>query len=447
MKSFYTSWYRILLPACVLVLMLCFNFYIQSDSFYFSHFSGDQSIYVGLAEKLDKSNFKEYNLRGIDLKTKNQFVEYQSSSDTKGNLLRQMEGSGILFYDQDLFHNPPFFSYLIVFSHRLFSPKDNYKVLLKAASCDRKDALQGQFYCCIIPILSSALLLLCTFFIGKYLFSDTIGLMSAFLLMISPVQILASRRVWADTTLSFFVTFSILLFYLYLARKKNIFLISSSIVFACALLVKSSAVITIMPILVLYCVYKENLQENFLKKYLDLAVYFAIIFVITLPWYKNVMQVFGNPFFIPSQEGISKISWWFVYLKSRPWYTYLLGIPYQIPLYSLGYISICFLLFKKEKRKEEIFLGVWFLSYLSVLMYLISKSEILGPEHRYMLPAYPALAILSSNLINNIRIFLNKRFNAIISTSIITLLIGLCAVWSLNIVFEFGGFDIIQVPF
>ena len=58
---------RIALVIFLLTLILLFSFYIRQGTFWISHWMGDQSIYLGLAMKMDRFGFSGYNIRGIDI--------------------------------------------------------------------------------------------------------------------------------------------------------------------------------------------------------------------------------------------------------------------------------------------------------------------------------------------------------------------------------------------
>src|SRR5204863_1671388 len=85
---------------------------------------------------------------------------------------------------------------------------------------------------------------------------------------------------------------------------------------------------------------------------------------------------------------------WWIFLKSRPWYTYLVSIPAMVPLYLLGFYGLATV--GRWRARRAWLLGVWFVSFLAVMMVVTRLSEQLGPDSRYLLPAYPPLAILTA---------------------------------------------------
>ncbi len=433
----------------IIVILAC-NLLLMSRSFYATHAIGDERVYVGVAMKLDRHGFEEYNLKRIDLVPKNGFLEYAYSADPKGNLLDRYESVGTPFYNQPLFHAPPLFPYLLNFSHGLFASGLPYTVLStdfkSIKDIGNSEKFAAQFYCTIVPIASGILLVLCCFFLGKVIFSTAIGFITAILITISPIHLLSSQRIWADTPLALLVACAMLFSYIYATRGSSIALVLSAISFAAALLTKNSTVIAIAPILYCY-LHRGKAAGATFRSYLGFLAFTLLVILLTLPWYRAVVGAYGTPFFNPSQGGISETHSWFALINSRPWYTYLVGIPYQVPLYLLGYFSIAALLFNRVRGEGEVLLSVWFLSYLIIVSYYTHRNEMLGPDHRYMLPAYPALAILSAGCLNRVRVYLNRKSNPIVGNGLTVLLVAACVIWSLSIAFKYLDNVLIPVPF
>src|SRR5947209_8515734 len=126
LKRFYKG---VLIISIVLLFL-----YRASDTLICDHATGDQRAYLGMAMKLDRFGFKEYNLYHI---SRTYFVgglEYVYSEEERGELLEAYISEGNEFFERPLYHVPPLLSYLLSLSHRIFSPGAGYKILYPSAA-------------------------------------------------------------------------------------------------------------------------------------------------------------------------------------------------------------------------------------------------------------------------------------------------------------------------
>lgn len=442
-----------LITALSLTAVLVINIVINSNTFYMHHITGDQRTYLGAAMKLDKAGFKGYNLRRINIAASGQFIKYYySEKEEKGDLLTMLEREGTLFYTTPVFVSPPLFPYLITFSHRLFARDKPYLAVLRDKDprpwpVRSKDKFLAQFYCTFVPLLFGLFLVLVSFFIGKFLFSDLVGIFSALLVSISPIYILASQRIWADTTLSLFIALSALLCYLAASKDSLKFLILSGISFGLGLLTKNSAALILFTIIGCFYIYGRQ-ARGLLRTNLNIVLFVVIGILVAFPWYIVATKAFGTPLHTPFQEGIWDKMDWFKFLNTRPWYTFLVDIPFQVPLYIFGYLAVLLTVFRKNRLNHHLFLGLWFVSFLIFLTHGTHTNKMLGPDNRYMLPAYPALAVLSASLIDKLRGFLSKKLGFALASIFTGVLFTGCSIWSLRLIFKIVHFaDVIVAPF
>jgi len=421
--------------------VLAIGIFLRTNSFYLRHNTGDQRAYVGVAAKLDHLGFSEYNLRRINIAPDEDFLIYSiADKNDEGDLMRQLKKEGTSFYDLPLFHAPPLFAYAIMLSHRLFADGKPYRVVYYNESKEEitktrpKNKLYGQFYCTIIPIFFNCLTILFCFLLGKFLFSARIGILSALLMAVSPASILASQRIWADEVLTFFILATMLFWYLAVYRNSLFFSILTGCSYGLSFLTKDSSLLLFLPLIAcLYISPEDNVRTKIPKIDLKLVLFIIITVLITLPWYLTVIKHYGTPFYNPHEAGISSRVQWFAFIKQRPWYTYLFGIPFQVPIYVIGYIGILIAMFKLTKDRKGLFLAVWFLSYLIILTITTKMNEMLGPDHRYMLPAYPALAILSSKYIDTIRIKINNKTHILFGNLLVLIVLIVSCYWSVKV--------------
>jgi 4-amino-4-deoxy-L-arabinose transferase-like glycosyltransferase len=258
------------------------------------------------------------------------------------------------------------------------------------------------------------------------------SIISMALIAVSPATVLASERIWADTLLAALVTLTFLFLLYYLRSQRLIFLILSATGYGLALLTKNTALL-LGPALLLAAIYFSNRNGGGRKSSLFIMVIFSIlVLILTAPWYYCVYKTFGTPLFDPKQEGISKVYFWWAFQKSRPWYTYLVSIPTMVPLFLLGYYRVVGLL-RQRKLSSEVLLGVWFLSFFISIILITQFSEMLGPDSRYMLPAYPPLAILAASQIMRFKGWLASRFSASVARFAIIASLIICGAWSYSL--------------
>src|SRR5439155_5513916 len=105
-----------------------------SDTFVSDHATGDQRGYVGIAMKLQRSGFREYNLFHISRVAFPGGLEYVWSQERDAELIEALRSEGMGFLAHTLFHSPPLFPYFLYFSHRMFAPGIGYDVLFPAAA-------------------------------------------------------------------------------------------------------------------------------------------------------------------------------------------------------------------------------------------------------------------------------------------------------------------------
>jgi 4-amino-4-deoxy-L-arabinose transferase-like glycosyltransferase len=184
--------------------------------------------------------------------------------------------------------------------------------------------------------------------------------------------------------------------------------------------------------------------KGFIKVLTDIKLWaFGIAaFLVTLPWFWIVTQTYGNPLHFPTQEGGKELMAWLELVRSRPWYTYPVDIVFQNPL--MGF-ALCSFFISFGKKGLKFFLAGWFLIFYIALMVMVE-----GKENRYMLPAYPALAIMASVVLYRCRDIVNRITTRGLGDAMVLVLLAVSSVWSIKIAnhYTFAGFvDWIPLPF
>jgi hypothetical protein len=425
----------------LLLVILTFAILVRIPTFKLPHDNGDQLFYLGLAMKLDKFGVSGYTLRGIDLKGNSSILGLFPAGEQKGSLLENLDRAGAHYYDEPLFHRPYGFAYALMFSHRMLDRGKQYLTLNTSARDEKgrvysKDAGTNwalQFYAAVVPFLFSIFFILATYFLARMLFSERIALISAFLISISPIEILSSQKIWADTMLSFFVVLTVLLFFL--AKEKDNLLLSFMAGVACgvAVLVKQTAGFILIAFLI-YHLWQNKaglLRLNKLPRIIFDKHLIAIalgVLIVCFHWFFIITKTYGHPLYSPSKAGIEYQSQWFMILRQRPRFLYLVSIPYLVPIFSLVYFSIIVGPFIRGFiNDKKAFLIIWLLSFSGIIMILGAK------ENRYMLPAYPAIAMLSADLLQKIGGAIDKRLKGYFADIFIVVVLLACAFWSVPI--------------
>ena len=427
----------------IILLILIFAASIRFSTFTLPHDNGDQVFYLTLAMKLDQLGFSGYSLRNVDEKFNNQILGFFLSETQKGSMLKNLESAGVHYYDQPLFHRPYFFPYSLMLSHRIFSRNNPFFTLkttyynnqTHAKTFNAQTIWYLQLYAAFIPFLFSLLFIFTTFLLAKEFYTKKIALISAFLIAISPIDILSSQKIWADTMLSFLVTLSVLTYFISRKKLNSFVYFATGLIIGCSILVKQTGGFIVIAILIFSLFYEKKVSLNlsqFFKRILNKNNFLILlgIFVITLHWFASVYNIYGDPLFGPKPEhSAMEQEGWFMTISQRPAYLYLIAIPYLVPVFLLSYFVILLGPFIKgfiDEKKS--FLIIWILTYFCLLSFIFNTRE-----NRYMLPAYPAIAILSAVVLHNIGDFINKHFKTKLGGFIIVSILLFCAMWSVPI--------------
>ena len=464
--------------------ILCLAFLIRINTFWIPHWQGDQSQYLSLSLKLDSFGFSQYNLRGVNIqyfspKGNNDiciiFPVLAKDKNTTGVILTALEGAGGRKYDTPLFHLPPAFPYALMLSHKTFTEKNTPYLSVESNKKLLRMSLffKAQFYAVIVPLFFDIGLILCTFFIGRTLFNNRVGLYASLMLGVNAVNILSSQRIWADTMLSFFIALSALLFVIALKKDRRSLLLFLSGIFAgvaimCkqtagfyvfaivafmiitnkswyALLIGSvlaflaGAFITKQPLqdflinntsflLFFYVVSFFRLREdkdalNFknLRPAFDknLLIFIVPIILVTGFWFFSMFTQTGDPLHLPKQSAnklilTKDIKLWNNILFERPQgrFLYFIGIPMIFPLFLLALVSIKEFLRNLVQTliKKDYDYRFLFL-WLIILFFFYNLGT--NREHRLMLPAYSSLAVLSAYMLDKFQGESRKVFSRV----------------------------------
>ncbi|MBI4335630.1 MAG: hypothetical protein HY589_03135, partial [Candidatus Omnitrophica bacterium] len=159
----------------------------------------------------------------------------------------------------------------------------------------------------------------------------------------------------------------------------------------------------------------------------ELAIFCLSAISICGFWYAKITSVYGSPWYMPYQEGIEKTSGWFAMLSRRPRYGQFYYFVYLSPIFILFYFEILISLSKRYFTPERLLCLIWF--FLAALFLTLIPAK----EERYMLSAYPPIAILSSVAMERIRRKLNAALRIQpVGDIVIILIVAMTCVWSIK---------------
>jgi hypothetical protein len=183
----------------------------------------------------------------------------------------------------------------------------------------------------------------------------------------SPVVLIAAFKVWSDLPAAAFIAWSVVVWRRSGSAKGAA---ASGLLFALAVLTRVQC-LAVLPLFLARCDRKK-------------LVSWAAVFVpIVLPWFLLMNAVYGSPIYFPHIEGAKSADPWLRKVL-RPWHAYLS---------LLVILSPAFLMVFGALKRAFVFYMVWFLSVLAPLIYFLLSPTYVGVEERYLILAYPALAV------------------------------------------------------
>jgi hypothetical protein len=420
------------------VAALAFSAMWNARTVRIGHAHGDQRAYVAMAMKFEHfgRSAAAYRLHDVRMRRQGDLVVYTPHEDGEGDLLRQLKAEGTPFYEQPLFHAPPSFAAAIWAAHRVLAADRPFAVLApdraatSALSWRERWAAQG--YAVIVPWLAALGLVLVAAALGALLGGGAAAALAAWLLAVAPAQALCAQRVWADSLLALCVGAAALAFWRALRRDSWRLALLAGVALGLALCTKNNAVLAVF-VLGFACLDHEL---SWRRRVVGFALSCAVATALVLPWYIEAQRAFGTPWFNPQQPGIAQSHAWFAAINARPWSSYFVATAWQNPAFAVALIgSFVWLLRARGILRWTAF---WCLLYIVVLSVETARSEMLGPDERYLLPAYPALAALSA------RWCVLRRGRA---RSVVCVALALSAAWSLWLAQRHWDADLILAPF
>jgi len=254
----------------------------------------------------------------------------------------------------------------------------------------------GEWQTRLVPLLSTfgtAILLL---LYGRFLKSWRFGLTAA-LIFLAALQVFALARYDApEMPLLFFLTGSFITLHLYLEGRGKLFLPLSGLFLSLALLTKGIPFLALyLGTAALYLLLKWVLKEIDLKRgiktFLKITLWGILASLPVLVWYLYAYNHYGELFIKIFQSEVIHRA--FNPNKGWNWGFYPVVILWAFLPFSLHfYYSLIGLLFRLKEYKNLLFPLSWFV--ITLVAFTVAKGKI--PV--YILPAFPAMAVLTARL-------------------------------------------------
>src|SRR5208282_5019428 len=273
-----------------------------------------------------------------------------------------------------------------------------------------------------------SLIVVLGYLIAKELFTREVGVYSGIILLSSPFMISQAPLTSVDVATTFFVTLSIYQLVRMMKRPGPLSSVLAAVTVFLASLCKVTSLFFLFPVLLILCVIMilRSRQRLTVLSVLVFSTTLALLVgTMTLPFYMTIAShirrgltgASNNPFLnIISHPVLLTGPYWvwgritiiaIAILKS-------LVLSITIPVFLLALLMLSFVFLKKDKTRIAscLLLTTWI---IVPTMYTLDPSTLWGGA-RYMMPAYPAYAILAASFLT---IFKDKRLRRMICVSIL----------------------------
>jgi len=283
---------------------------------------------------------------------------------------------------------PPLLMWLITISYQLFGVTN----------------FATRFFIPFFSVLS----LVFVFYLGKKLYNQTVGFLSAIVLGTFTTFYSFSRHAMIDIPLVCFIVASLYFFILGTEEKGNIkYSLLSGVCFGLAFLTKQTGALLIPLIIIVYLLLTRR-KINFLltKQFLLLL---GTSFLIIKPWLIYMTARFGIDFWncyffysaisravTPLEEHSESYLYYFNYLATNENLLWVVMLPFAVGL-------TVYFAFKHSKA------DILVISWISIVMlvFFFAQTKI----YYYILPVYPAFALTIASMIYQIANRIKKKIN------------------------------------
>ena len=241
--------------------------------------------------------------------------------------------------------------------------------------------------------LFGTLTVLLTFFLGRKLYCSRSGFLSGFILATNVEFHYLATRANIDTTLTFFTTAALICFFHWYGDRKRLPIYGFYVAMAFATLTKGPVgfILPLLIALIYLGVQKEWQGIRKMRLFTGLLLLLGIVFC----WYLPAVLKGGKDYldYTIFRQTIDRYSGGWSHARSILYYFYI--FPTDFMPWTL-FLPAAFIHLRtgigKEKRKESLFLLVWFT--VIFLFFTFSK----GKRELYLAPLYPAASVIVGKL-------------------------------------------------
>jgi hypothetical protein len=231
-----------------------------------------------------------------------------------------------------------------------------------------------------------------TFFFGKKLFNARVGFLSAMVLTTCLLFPQLSRWMMLDSLMT--LLFLLALFCFYLGYEKDEgrrkYYLLAGLFMGLGVLTKGPLAYLSLPIFLIFALFQKGL-----KKFgcIDLLLAFVLSLAIVLAWLIPACLMGGEDYTkrILFGQTVGRLAGNIKHSHPEPWFFYLVRFPMEFIPWIVFFPTAFFFALQKDeviKRKEVLFLSVWFI----LIFILLTFSK--GKKDNYLLPLYPAAAMI-----------------------------------------------------
>ena len=239
--------------------------------------------------------------------------------------------------------------------------------------------------------LAGLITILLTFLFGERLFNTRVGFLSGLVLTTCFLFPQLSRWMMLDSLLTLFFLLTLFCFYLGYEKEKRRrrYYVLAGLFIGLGVLTKGP--IAYLPILIFLIVgfFQEGLKKFWNR---DLLLGCLLSLVVVLIWSIPAFLTGGKDYFewLLFQQAVQTYAKGGSHFHPQPFIFYFIRFPIEFFPWIVFLPSAFFLGLRKarDKRKELLFLSIWFLFIF--LFFTLAK----GKKDNYLLPLYPAAALI-----------------------------------------------------
>lgn len=189
----------------------------------------------------------------------------------------------------------------------------NYPIILKASPSPVSLILsyfwkylgENEFILRLLSLIFGTFSIAIIYKIGKELADEKVGIISSFLLALSPLHIWYSQKITPYTTLTLFSMLSLYFFIVFLKNDKLIFGLAYIIFNILSIYTHPIAFLTLLAEIIYFLFYWRR-YTHLIKKWILANI---VIFLFLIPGLINILFILSELFFKTSHSSYQRIKW------------------------------------------------------------------------------------------------------------------------------------------